>query len=179
MKDVVFITGNKHKADYFSKLIGHEVEHIKVELDEIQSLDLTKIVESKLDQAFLKINRPVLVEDVSLEFKALGRLPGTFVKWFQEEMSLEALCRLIDGKDRSATAKCVFGYFDGKKKVYFEGRMEGLIPEHPTGTKGFGWDPVFIPEGYKVTRAELSNEDDLKTYLAVKPIGKVREFLLN
>lgn len=179
MKDVVFITGNQKKADYFSELVGCPVDHTKVDLEEIQSLDIYEIVKHKLHQAFAVVQRPVLVEDVSLEFTTLGKLPGTFIKWFQEALSHEELCRLLDGKDRSAVARCVFGYYDGKEETYFEGRLNGTVPEEPTGSAGFGWDPIFIPEGYTVTRAELSPEDDEKTYRQLKPIAEIREFLLS
>lgn len=177
MKDVVFITGNQKKADYFAELIGHPVEHVNVDLDEIQSLDLRAIVKRKLHQAYAQVQRPVLVEDVALEFTAMGRLPGTLIKWFLEDMSHEQICHLLDGKDRSAMARCMFGYFDGTTETYFEGSMAGLVPETPAGTGGYGWDPIFIPEGYSVTRAELSAGDDKLTYLRIKPIEKVREFL--
>lgn len=178
MKDVVFITGNQKKADYFAKLIGRSINHTKLDLDEIQSLDLREVVQHKLQQAYAAVQRPVLVEDVALEFTALGKLPGTFIKWFQESLSHEELCRLLDGKDRSAVARCVFGYYDGNEEAYFEGRLHGSIPEHPAGAGGFGWDPIFIPEGCTVTRAELSPEDDEATYVKFKPFAQIRDFLL-
>ncbi len=177
MKDVVFITGNKNKADYFSKLIGHPIEHVKVELDEIQSLNLREVVKHKLHQAYAHVKRPVLVEDVALEFISLGKLPGTFIKWFLESMPHQSICDLLTGKERGAMARCVFGYYDGKEEVYFEGGMAGTIPQTPAGTGGYGWDPLFIPEGYDVARAELSEEDNEKTYLIIKPIDQVRKFL--
>jgi inosine triphosphate pyrophosphatase len=177
MKEVVFITGNQSKADYLGKLLGHPIEHIKVDLDEIQSLDLKEIVQHKVRQAYEKVGRPVLVEDVSLEFTALGKLPGPFIKWFLEELSFEQVCRLLDSKDRGAVARCVFGYYDGKEEEYFEGSLVGSVPENPAGKGGYGWDPIFVPEGYSVTRAELSSEDDEKTYLQIKPIEQVRIFL--
>lgn len=177
MKFVTFITGNQAKADYLAKYLGHPVEHVKLDLDEIQSLDLKEIVEHKVRQAYEKTKKPVLVEDSAIEFAAMGRLPGAFVKFFQAEMSFEDICRLIDGKTRDATARCVYGYFDGETLKLFEGSMKGKVPEHPAGSSGFGWDQIFIPEGYSVTRAELSEEDDQKTYLIIKPLAAVKEFL--
>ena len=174
----VFITGNQKKADYLSRYLGHPVEHVKVDLDEIQSLDLREVVRHKVRQAYAKVGRPVLVEDVSLEFVALGRLPGTFIKWFQEELSHAQLCALVDGKDRAAVARCVFGYYDGEVESYFEGELRGRIAETPAGTEGFGWDPIFIPDGYDVTRAQLGEEDDRLTYLQLKPFAQIKEFLL-
>ncbi|MEK7602540.1 MAG: non-canonical purine NTP pyrophosphatase [Patescibacteria group bacterium] len=179
MKDVVFITGNERKADYLAQYLGIPVEHVKMELDEIQSLDFTEVVRHKVRQAYIRVDRPVLVEDSGLEFASFGRLPGTFSKSFIHEIGLEAMCRLVDGRDRSATVRCVFGYFDGEHEAYFEGSMSGTIAEHPVGKSGFGFDTIFIPEGYKVTRAELSEDDDRKTYLRIKPFEQVKEFLLS
>ena len=69
-KNITFITGNQDKADYLAKYLGLPVKHIKLDLDEIQSLDLSSIVEHKVRQAYDKIKTPVIVEDVSLEFTA-------------------------------------------------------------------------------------------------------------
>lgn len=177
MKDAVFITGNQKKADYLSKYFGHPVEHVKIDLEEIQSLDLKEVVRHKMLEAYKEVGRPVLVEDVALEFLALGKLPGTFIRWFMDELSFEQLCALVDGKDRSATARCIFGYYDGKEEHYFEGGLQGSIPNKPAGSGGYGWDPIFVPEGYMVTRAELSEEDDRLTYLKLKPFEQVKAFL--
>ncbi len=97
---ITFITGNEKKAEYLEKYLGFSVAHKKIDLDEIQSLDLYSIVEYKVRQAYEKIKSPVLVEDASLEFIAFGRLPGTFIKFFLEEMSEQKICELLNGKDR-------------------------------------------------------------------------------
>ena len=177
MQKITFITGNQNKADYLAKYLGYPVDHVKVDLDEIQSLDLKEVVKHKVHQAYEKVQKPVLVEDVSLEFTALGRLPGTYIKWFLDEMTFEELCRLVDDKGRAAVARCVFGYYDGETEKYFEGSLKGSIPKNPAGDKGFGWDKIFVPEGYDVTRAELDEEDDKKTYLLIKPFEKLKTYL--
>lgn len=92
MEKITFITGNPKKAEYLEKYLGFPVAHKKVNLEEIQSLDLYEIVEHKVREAYKTIQSPVLVEDASLEFRALGRLPGTFIKFFLEEMSEETIC---------------------------------------------------------------------------------------
>ncbi len=86
MHSITFITGNQKKADYMRKFLMMPIEHIKLDLDEIQSLDLREIVEHKVRQAYDKIQKPVLVDDVSFEFCSLGRIPGTFVKHFVAEL---------------------------------------------------------------------------------------------
>ena len=177
MTKITFITGNQKKADYLAKYLGFPVEHVKLDLDEIQSLDLKEIVEHKVRQAYEKIQKPVIVEDVSLEFAALGRLPGTFIKFFVDEVPFETICSMIDGKTRKATARCVFGYFDGQELKLFEGGLDGEIATTPSGENGYGWDKIFIPQGYTVTRASLEEKDDQKTYLQIKPFAKLKEFL--
>lgn len=176
MAKVTFITGNQSKADYLAKYLGFSIEHQKIDLDEIQSLDLREVVEHKVLQAYEKIGSPVLVEDVSLEFKALGRLPGTFIRFYVDEVPFETICRTLDGLDRSAVARCLFGYYDGQEIRYFEGSLDGAIAEHPSGENGYGWDRIFIPEGYEVTRASFDEDNDRATYLKIKPFTALKDY---
>lgn len=178
-KNITFITGNQNKADYLAKCLGYPVSHIKLELDEIQSLDLNEIVEHKVKQAYQIIQSPVIVEDVSLEFEALGGLPGPFIRFFIEKVPFGTICSLVNGLSRKATARCVFGYYDGLELKLFEGHLDGKIAETPSGDAGYGWDKIFIPEGYHVTRAELNEEDDQKTYSKIKPFAELKVFLEN
>ncbi len=163
--NITFITGNQKKADYLAKYLGHPVDHVKLDLDEIQSLDLNEIVEHKVRQAYDKIKTAVIVEDVSLEFEALNGLPGPFIRFFVDNVPFEKICSMINGQSRRAKAKCVFGFYDGETVKLFEGGLSGEIAEVPTGENGYGWDRLFIPDGYSSTRAELNEEEDQKTYL--------------
>ena len=178
--NVTFVTGSIYKKEYLESLLGLKIKNHKVDLDEIQDLDLNKVVEHKVRQAYEILKTPVLVEDVGLEFTEMGKLPGAFMKFFLTELSMQQICDLIKGEDRSATARCVFGYFDGKDLKLFESSMKGTILRSPDSSDGgYGWDKIFMPDGYRVARSKLSKEDDHKTYLQVKPIEKVRQFLLN
>jgi non-canonical purine NTP pyrophosphatase (RdgB/HAM1 family) len=174
---ITFITGNQKKANYLVKYLGYPVEHVKLDLDEIQSLDLKEIVEHKVRQAYEKIKKPVIVEDVSLEFEALNGLPGPFIRFFVDNIPFEIICSMVNGLSRRATAKCVFGYFDGSELKLFEGGLGGTIAEIPSGENGYGWDKIFIPDGYITTRAQLNEEDDQKTYLQIKPFIALKAFL--
>ncbi|MFA7662948.1 MAG: non-canonical purine NTP pyrophosphatase [Patescibacteria group bacterium] len=178
-KGVTFITSNQKKADYLAKYLGFSVKHVQLDLDEIQSLDLKEIVEHKVRQAYNKIKTPVIVDDVSLEFEALNGLPGPFIKFFVDNVPLETICSMVNGKTRHATAKCVFGYYDGVILKLFESSLDGEIAESPAGENGYGWDCFYIPLGYTVTRAQLSEEDDQKTYMQIKPLAALKEFLVS
>lgn len=177
MENITFITGNQNKADYLAKYLDHPVDHIKLHLDEIQSLNLKEIVEHKVRQAYKKIKKPVFVEDVALEFAALGGLPGPFIKFFIERVPFETICSMINGQTRKATARCVFGSFDGTNLELFESSLDGEIAKKPSGENGYGWDKIFIPKGYDVTRASLNEESYRKTYLQIKPFAKLKKYL--
>ncbi len=177
MTHVTFITGNQNKADYLAKYLGMNIEHKKLDLDELQSLDLRTIVEHKVRQAYDLIQSPVLVEDVSLEFSALGRFPGPLIRYLLEEVDNATICRMLDGLSRDAIGRSMFGYYDGEEIVFFEGSIHGTIAERPAGENGFGWDKIFIPEGYTVTRAELGDEDYQKIYLKIRPFEVLKTFL--
>lgn len=163
MQDFVFITGNQHKANLLTKYLGRPIEHHKVDLDEIQSLDARVVAEHKVRQAYDLLKKPVLVDDVSLSFKALGRLPGTQIKWFLEELEVEGLADLASRLDtREATASMVFALFDGKEVRFFEHAVHGRIAPEPRSIHNglaFGWNEIFIPDGSEKTYAEMKDEE--------------------
>lgn len=175
----IFITGNQHKSDYLSRQLGVQLDFQKVELNEIQESDPRKLLDHKLRQAYGVVGRPVLVEDVSLSFDALNGLPGPYIKWFIDGAGAEACCRMLDGFDsRGAEAICTFGYFDDAEVKYFQNRAKGSISEHPRGENGFDWDCIFINDAYDITRAEMDQETNEKTYADImKPFAEVREFI--
>lgn len=177
--DVTFITGNEEKAAYLARLLGISVKHQKVHLEELQTTDLHEIVTHKVRKAYEIIQTPVLVEDVSLEFTALDGLPGPFIKFFVDGPGLAATAQLLDSfSDRSATARCTFGYFDGAHLELIDGSLRGEIAKSPRGEGGYGWDRIFIPEGYGGrTRAELTQAENDETYQTIKPFTKLRSFL--
>lgn len=176
----VFISGNQNKIDYLSKTLGVTLDHQKIDLDEIQSADPKVVIEHKVRQAYDLIKRPVLVEDTSLSFTALGGLPGPFIKFFVDaENGLENMCRMLDGfDDRSASGSVIYGYFDGTDLRFFEGRLNGTIAQHPRGDGGYGWDRIFEPEGYGgLTRAELSLAQDIESYNKLRDNQGLAKFL--
>ena len=161
---LTFITGNASKAEQLARHLEFPVEHKKLDIPEIQSLDLKEVAEHKAKEAYKQIQGPVLVEDTSLVFHALGKLPGPLIKWFLEQLDNEGLCRLLDGyKDRAALAKVCFCFYDGDALRIFEGKMKGSIANSPRGERGFGWDSIFIPEGKTKTWGEMDIEEQKET----------------
>ena len=178
MEKLTFITGNAGKAKYLSDYFHVPVEHIKLDLHEIQSLNLQEVVEDKAKRAFEIIKKPVLVEDVSLIFTALDKLPGPLIKWFLESLGNEGLCKLVDRFDsRDAHARVMFALYDGNKMQIFEGSMEGKVAIKPRGDAGFGWDPVFIPKGYEKTWAEMSDDEKHATSMRKIALERMKDVL--
>jgi len=178
MPSITFITGNSGKAEQLSKYLGIPIAHKKIDLAEIQSLDLAEVVESKAREAYQQIKTPVLVDDTSLIIHALGRLPGPFVKFFLSEIGDGGICKLMKNyKDKSATATVAISYFDGTSCKVFEGTINGSIANSPAGDGGFGWDSIFIPEDYKETRASMNDEDYDKTSPRKFALEKLERYL--
>lgn len=176
---VTFVTGNQHKADKAALLLGRELLHQKIDLDEIQTTNLSELAEHKIKQAYDKAGVPVIIDDFGLGVDALSGLPGPFIKFFvQASDGLENICRMVDGLgDRSASVSCVIAFYDGKTLKIFEKRLAGTIAEHPVGTNGIHTDQIFIPDGYDKTRAQLDDDEYDKVYKKVRPLDELREFL--
>jgi len=174
---ITFITGNAGKVNELSRFLAIPVEHKQLDLEEIQSLDSEEIVKDKVTRAFQILGKPVLVEDVSFVFHALGKLPGPFIKWFLTELGNEGLCRLLDGKDRSCTATVYYGLHDGKEIHFFTGSMKGSVTTTPRGDNSFGWAPIFLPDSYDKTYAELTDDEQTPISMRNKALEKLREFL--
>ncbi len=178
MKTITLITGNQHKADFLQKHLGRKIDHLALDLDEIQSLNLREIAEHKVRQAYNHVKGAVLVEDVSLTINAMGKLPGPLIKWFLDELGNEGICQLAGlYKDRTAKVAIVYVYFDGKILKFFDDSEKGAIARHPRGTGGFGWNPIFVPAGSNKTYAEMDEEETAQFSLRSPVIPKIRQFL--
>lgn len=176
---LTFATGNAHKAMMTARLIGMPLDHQKLHLDELQTIDLVELVEHKVKQAYEQIQSPVIVDDFGFGFNALNGLPGPFTKFFIEpEGGDEMMCRMVDGfDDRSATTTCAIGYCDGTTTRVFIKSLNGTTAMNPRGENGIHTDRIFIPEGYTVTRAELDDDEYEKVYDMVRPLDQLRDFL--
>ncbi len=175
---ITFITGNHAKVEWLRRHITTPVDHQKLDVPEIQSLDLEEVVRHKAEEAFRLLQMPLLVEDTSLRFNALGRLPGPLIKWFLEELGTEGLCKLLDSyDDRTAIAEVMYGLHTGKEVVLFGATIQGAIANSPRGTNGFGWDNAFIPQGSEKTWGEMNQEERDNTSLREKAITKLNDYM--
>ena len=156
---LLLVTSRTEKAEEAARL-GFPVERVDLDLLEPQALDPGEIVEAKARDAFARLRAPVLVEDSGLAIDAWNGFPGALVKWMERSVGLEGIARMLDAfADRRAVAVCVVASFDGERLVVARGEAPGSIVASPRGTRGFGWDPLFVPEGATRTFAEMSPEE--------------------
>ena len=153
---LLFVTGNEGKAREFEALLGTAVERLDLDLPEIQALDVAEVARAKSRAAFERVGRPVIVEDTGLFLDALGGLPGALAKWFLATIGPAGICRLVPpGGDRRATARTAVAYCSGQGVEVFVGETRGVLVPEPVGHGGFGWDPIFRPDGASGTFAEM------------------------
>lgn len=184
MMQLTFITGNQDKADYLAKWLGVAVPHQKIDLPELQSLELADVVAHKAREAYAQLGTPVLVEDVALSFAALGALPGTYIKWFLQEIGNEGMLRMLQGfDDRRATARIMYGLYDGTVLHTFSGETQGTVPlearssEVSSWKSSKSWNAIFIPDGSHKSYAEMTDEELQPFSHRAQAIAKLRTFI--
>lgn len=176
--NLTFVTGNPGKVAELRRWLGYELPHRDIDVEELQEVDPVKVIEHKVREAYKIIGSPVLIEDVSVVCNAMGLLPGTYIKWFLQELGVPGICKMVDGfGDRSAYVKVIYCYFDGKKMELFENTVNGSIAPEPKGTGGFGWNAMFIPDGSDKTYAELYDTEWEKFAVRPKAVAKLKKFL--
>lgn len=167
MKEIVFATNNKHKLEEIRAIVGSSI-HIK-SLEEIGfNGDIAETADTIEGNAVIKAefiaNRykiDCFADDTGLEVRALDGAPGVYSARYAGENASYAdnvtkLLHALEAKpDRSACFKTVIAFSTNGKTVCFEGKICGQIIPARKGTSGFGYDPVFLPDGYDLTFAEM------------------------
>lgn len=161
MKTITLVTSNPNKLQeiqaIFPKTMCFRSEAL--ELDEIQTLDRKKLATRKLMQAFEQLKKPVMIEDVSAHLSCLNGLPGPYIKDFEKLLGEDALFILAEKyEDRSCEIICTAGYYDGSNIIIAGGVVDGEIVA-PRGNNGWGFDKVFVQDGYSKTNGELSEQE--------------------
>jgi XTP/dITP diphosphohydrolase len=165
---VVFLaTGNFHKFDEARSILtkfGIAVGMLRVKVLEIQSDSLEEIAKTSVKDAFNRCHLPVIVEDAGLFVDALKGFPGPYAAYVYKTISNPGLLKLMENvKDRGATFRSVIAYYDGESApVCFKGEAKGAIAHDEIWGNlqtGFGFDPIFNPEGSEKTFAEMTIEE--------------------
>lgn len=177
MKPLTYVTSNDHKAREIAETLGVSIVRVDIALDEIQEMDLKKVVRHKTFEAYRALKKPVIVEDVGFYLDDWNGFPGPLVKWFHATVGYEKLTRMLSKRRRGAEFVVMYGFYDGERFRSFVGISKGRIAASPRGDGGWGFDTVFIPAGYRKTFAELGGSIKLKISARRIALEKLKRFI--
>lgn len=160
MRNWVFVTSSQEKVVEAERILGMPLTRENLDLPEIQSLQLEKVVEKKAQMAYDMLGHiPVIVEDTALFIECWKGLPGTLIRWFEDTVGPAGICLMLDRfPDRRARAQTIVAAYDGALRL-FSGEVRGQIATSPRGSHGFGWDQIFLPDGETRTFAEMAPDE--------------------
>ncbi len=170
-----FLTGNSGKFKEVKKILP-EVEQLELDLLEIQELDSKKVIEEKLNEAVKQHDGEFFVGDNSIHLECLNGFPGPLIKWLMKAIGNKGIYEMVSKyDDNRVTAKCIYGYTNRKEVKFFEGEIKGRIVA-PKGDNGFGWDPIFQPEGHDKTFGEMNLDEKNMLSMRMKAVIKMKEY---
>lgn len=187
--EIVFATHNQHKTAEARDILGPDwilknlqdigqLEEIPETSDTLQGNAL-----QKAQYVFEKYHTNCFADDTGLEIEALNGRPGVYSARFAGEHCSysdnvnKVLSEMEGMTNRRACFKTVVALILDGETFYFEGRIDGHITKKPSGEGGFGYDPVFMPDGYDKTFAELSAEEKNKISHRGIAMSKLVKFL--
>lgn len=181
MKQLFVITGNGNKFAEIQHCltdIPYGLQWCNLDLEEIQELDPKRVIEHKAHEALKQGYTNFILEDTSLYIEGLNRLPGTFIKWFLNELGVEGIYKLACTMGNTqAQAKTIFAYVVNENTIhYFEGVTDGHIVV-PRGNLGFGWSTIFQPVNSLRTYGELTVQEKQYYSQRTKALVKLKCFL--
>jgi XTP/dITP diphosphohydrolase len=188
---LVFASNNEHKIKEINSLLGssfkllslHDINIIEDIPEKEPTIEGNAL--SKARFVYNRTGRDVFADDTGLEIKSLNGLPGVHSARFAGEnkdssANIEkALSMLGNTEHREARFRTVIALIIKKKEYLFEGIVKGTITNAKRGTEGFGYDPIFIPDGKSSTFAEMGLAEKNTVSHRARAFEKLREFLFN
>lgn len=191
-KRIIFATSNKNKINE----VSNQLSENKIRITSLKELDINEDIPETADSfkgnalqkskhIYDRFGINVFSEDTGLEVFSLGMTPGVKTARYagaqrndNDNMQL-LLDNLKDIEDRSAQFKTVVSLIYDDKEYFFEGIVKGKIAMEQSGDKGFGYDPIFIPNGYDKSFAHFTKEEKNKISHRGQAISKLIHFLCN
>jgi XTP/dITP diphosphohydrolase len=187
--EIVFATNNENKTREIRHILGNSFTLLSLSDLNINE-DIPENEPTLEGNAMHKaryvnkiVNMNVFADDTGLEIDTLNGLPGVYSARFAGEnkdsdANIDKALALMDStKNRKARFRTVIALIMNGKEYFFEGIVNGQILEEKRGTGGFGYDPVFVPEGRNLTFAEMSLDEKNKISHRALAFEKLREFL--
>ncbi|MDN0052965.1 non-canonical purine NTP diphosphatase [Bacteroides caecigallinarum] len=190
MKKLVFATNNAHKLEEIRAILGDKVEILS--LNDIDChADIPETADTLQGNAVLKAQYiydnyglDCFADDTGLEVEALNGAPGIYSARYaggeghDSEANMKKLLSEMQDKDnRKARFRTVICLIEDGKEHFFEGIVNGSIIRERKGGAGFGYDPVFVPDGYSETFAEMGNDEKNKISHRARAVQKLCEYL--
>ncbi len=190
MRTLIFATGNKHKADEVQNFLGEGFALLCLKdvgiTEDIPENEptLEGNAYQKAKYVFDRTGKACFADDTGLEVEVLNGGPGVHTARYagdgkSSEDNMALLLKNLEGvKNRRARFRTVIAYLDNNGRVFeFEGVVTGVITEKKSGSEGFGYDPIFRPDGYDKTFAELPLSEKNKISHRARAMQKFLEFL--
>lgn len=189
-RKLVFATNNAHKLEEISSILGDKVELLNLK-DINCDVDIPETADTLEGNAMLKAEYihthyglDCFADDTGLEVEALNGAPGVYSARYaggeghNAEANMQKLLQNMQGmQNRKAQFRTVICLIMDGKKHLFEGVVKGEITKEKRGNSGFGYDPIFVPEGYTKSFAELGNETKNKISHRALAVEKLCRFL--
>ncbi len=188
-KMFVFATNNSHKLEEVKDILGNKIELLSMKeigcFDDIPETDDTLEGNALLKARYIYKHFHVdcFADDTGLEVEALNGAPGVYSARYageghNSEANMKKLLLELEGiENRKARFRTVFALIINEKEHLFEGIVKGNIIKVRKGTSGFGYDPIFMPEGYNQTFAEMGNDEKNKISHRAIAAQKLCKFL--
>jgi XTP/dITP diphosphohydrolase len=187
--ELLFATNNQHKLVELEKITGENI-HLKCLADikcEEEIPETGATLEANASQKsfyiFNRFNINCFSDDTGLEIEALNGEPGVYSARYAGEdkdavKNMQKVLEKMKGvSNRKARFRTVISLIIDKKEYLFEGIVNGKIEEEPSGTEGFGYDPIFTPDGYTCTFAEMELSEKNKISHRARAVQKLVKFL--
>lgn len=164
MKKIIYVTGNHSKLLSARKILeplGIEVDNIKMDTTEIQADTVEEVAVYSAREASNKLKCTVLKNDTGLFVDALNGFPGPYTHYVDETLGEDGLLKLLEGEEnRNASFIEAFAYCEyGKEPIIFKSVTKGRIAKEKSGTYGWSWDFIFIPDGYDKTMGNYPDDE--------------------
>ncbi|MCD6301430.1 MAG: XTP/dITP diphosphatase [Staphylothermus sp.] len=171
-KTIYFLTNNIHKYEEVKPIAekyGFQIEMCNdAEKMEIQSNDLLEIAKYAALHAYAKIGKPLMVEDAGLFVHALNGFPGPYSSYVFKTIGYQGILKLLeDTEERKASFRSAVVLIHEPFIITCIGETTGYITTSPRGNRGFGFDPIFVPNDSSKTFAEMTiNEKNMFSHRA-------------
>ncbi len=191
MTTLIFATNNKNKVEEIRKVIGNKfdiitLEEAGIDIDIPEPFDtIEENAAEKSNFIYKLINKNAFGEDTGLEIEALNNEPGVFSARYagdekNHQKNIEKVLLNLKGiENRKAQFKTIISLMMDGKQIMFEGICKGKIINEMRGENGFGYDPIFIPDGSNKTFAEMNLEEKSVYSHRRKATDKLIAYLIN